>query len=170
MSFVELNRCFVPIGKDQEPSLDIGHHWGRKVGGWLEWSDLREYQRVVLLAEASSGKSAEFRNQADKLSGEGHFAFCVRIEELADQGFETALDPNAAKMFEQWRNGTGQGWFFLDSVDEARLNRKRFETALKRFARDLDLSLERARVFISRGSCRNRPVSSRLGAAGGEIS
>jgi len=149
MSFVELNRGFVPIGKDQEPSLVLGRDWGRKLGGWLGWSDLREYRRGVLLAEASSGKSAEFRNQADKLSGEGHSAFYVRIEELADQGFETALDPNAAKMFEHWRNGTGQGWFFLDSVDEARLNRKSFETALKRFARDLDPSLERARVFIS---------------------
>lgn len=149
MSFVELNRCFVLIGKDQEPSLDIGRDWGRKVGGWLEWSDLREHQRVVLLAEASSGKSAEFRNQAARLSAEGHPAFCVRIEELADQGFKAALEPDAAKMFEQWRTRTGKGWFFLDSVDEARLNRKNFETALKRFARGLDPSLERARVFIS---------------------
>ncbi len=149
MSFVELNRCFVPIGKDQEPSLDIGQAWGRKVGGWLEWSELREHRRVVLLAEASSGKSAEFRNQADKLSAKGYPAFCVRIEELADQGFEASLEPNAVRIFERWRNGTGQGWFFLDSIDEARLNRKSFETALKQFARDLDRSLERARVFIS---------------------
>jgi len=68
---------------------------------------------------------------------------------LADQGFEAALELKDAKTFEEWRNGTTEGWFFLDSVDEARLNRKSFETALKRFNRDLDQSLERARVFVS---------------------
>ena len=149
MKFVELNRYFVPIAKDVEPHLEFLRFWERKAPGWLDWSELRGYQRVVLLAEASSGKSSEFRNQAEKLSAEGHTAFCLRIEELADQGFEAALDGNDAKVFKQWRNGTTEGWFFLDSVDEARLNRKNFETALKRFNRDLDQSSERARVFIS---------------------
>ena len=67
MKFVELNRNFVPIQKDQEPSLDIGREWGRKYGGWLDWSDLLKYRRVVLLAEALSGKTEEFRNQAETL-------------------------------------------------------------------------------------------------------
>lgn len=149
MSFVELNRYFVPISKTEEPHLEFLRSWERKASGWLDWSDLLGYQRVVLLAEASSGKSAEFRNQAVKLSAEGHTAFCLRIEELADQGFEAALDGSDAKIFKQWRDGTTEGWFFLDSVDEARLNRKSFETALKHFNRDLDQSLERARVFVS---------------------
>ena len=56
MPFVELQRSFVRIGKDDEASLDIGRVWGRKLGGWLGWNDLREHRRVVLLAEASSGK------------------------------------------------------------------------------------------------------------------
>src|SRR3989442_404007 len=126
MSFVELNRYFVPISKTEEPHLDFLRFSESKLPGWLDWSDLREYQRVVLLAEASSGKSAEFRSQAKTLVTEGQTAFCVRIEELADQGFEGALDGKDAKIFEQWRNGTSEGWFFLDSVDEARLNRKNF--------------------------------------------
>jgi hypothetical protein len=54
MAFVELNRSFLPLHKDQEPSLDFSRIWGRKLGGWLEWKDLQERQRVVLLAEASS--------------------------------------------------------------------------------------------------------------------
>lgn len=149
MRFVELNRYFVPIAKDVEPHLEFLRFWERKAPGWLDWSELRGHRRVVLLAEASSGKSAEFRNQAEKLSAGGHTAFYLRIEELADQGFEAALDGNDAKIFKQWRNGTTDGLFFLDSVDEARLNRKSFETALKRFNRDLDQSLERARVFVS---------------------
>ena len=40
MAFVELNRSFFPLLKDQEPGLDFGRAWGRKLGGWLEWSDL----------------------------------------------------------------------------------------------------------------------------------
>jgi hypothetical protein len=149
MSFVELNRYFVPISKTEEPHLEFLRFWERKAPGWLDWSDLRGYQRVVLLAEALSGKSAEFRNQAAILVAQGHTAFCLRIEELADQGFEAALAGNDAKVFERWRNGASEGWFFLDSVDEARLNRKSFETALKRFNRDLNQSLARARIFIS---------------------
>jgi hypothetical protein len=45
--------------------------------------------------------------------------------------------------------GSGEGWFFLDSVDEARLNRKSFDTALKRFARDIGDGRERGHVYVS---------------------
>lgn len=149
MSFVELDRCFVPIAKDQEPSLDIGRMWGRKVAGWLNWPDLHKYRRVVLLAEASSGKTEEFRNQRDQLNGAGKLAFFVRIEELADQGFVATLEPASAKLFQQWRSGGGEATFFLDSVDEARLNRKSFDGALKRLLADIESGLERAQIFIS---------------------
>jgi hypothetical protein len=145
MSFVELNRRFVGVEKDQKPILDVRWAWGRGI----EWSELRSYRRVVLLAEASSGKSAEFRNQAAHLRSIGHPAFFVTVEELADHGLEAALEPASVTTFEQWRAGSGNGWFFLDSVDEARLNRKSFETALKRFALVLNPAIERASVFIS---------------------
>lgn len=149
MSFVDLHRNFVPIRKEQESTLEIGRIWGRKIGGWLGWPELREHRRVVLLAEASSGKSAEFRNQAETLRAADYPAFFVTIEELADHGFEAALEPESAQAFDGWRGGTGDAWFFLDSLDEARLNRKSFEMALKRFARALGPSIERARVLIS---------------------
>jgi hypothetical protein len=149
MTFVELNRSFFPLHKDQEPSLEFGRVWGRKLGGWLEWNDLHERQRVVLLAEASSGKSEEFKNQVKQLSAKGKASFYLPIEELADQGFEAALDAAAAKRFENWSNGTDIAWFFLDSIDEARLNRKNFDSALKRFARELGVGIERARIYIS---------------------
>jgi hypothetical protein len=149
MDFVELQRCFVRIRKDQEPILELTRAWGLRFGGWIDWSTLREQRRVVLLAEASSGKSAEFRNQAKTLRSAGCPTFFVTIEELADQGFDASLEPASIESFEQWRGGTRDGWFFLDSIDEARLNRKSFEVALKRFARALGSSLDRARIFIS---------------------
>src|SRR5208282_4735303 len=103
MSYVELQRCFVRIQKDQEPTLELGRTWGFKFGGWIGWPTLREHRRVVLLAEASSGKSAEFRNQAETLRAAGSHAFFVTIEELADHGFEAALEPASVEAFEQWR-------------------------------------------------------------------
>lgn len=148
MTFVDLHRYFAPIKKDQEPSLNVGF-WGRKFAGGLDWDELLTHRRVVLLAEASSGKSEEFRNQQRVLSFQGKLAFFIRIEELADQGFEAALDPGSAEAFARWRGGTEQAYFFLDSVDEARLNRKSFDTALKKFARDLDRAVERAFIFVS---------------------
>jgi hypothetical protein len=149
MDFIELDRCFVPLAKDQEPSLELGRIWGRKLDGWLDWRDLHQRRRVVLLAEASSGKTEEFRNQAEQMKHGGRSAFYLRIEELADQGFGAALDKGAANDFDQWCKGAQEGWFFLDSIDEARLNRKSFETALRRFASELDVVLERTHVYIS---------------------
>lgn len=151
MDFVDLKRCFAPIEKDQEANLDIGRIWGRRMANWLDWSDLLAHRRVVLLAEALSGKTEEFRHQTEALVAQGKAAFFVRIEDLADDGFEAALEPQASRAFEHWRDGCESipGWFFLDSVDEARLNNKSLEKALRRFARDIDRGLERAFVYVS---------------------
>ena len=111
MTFVELNRCFVPLKKDQEPILDVGV-WGRKFAGWIDWPQLLDHRRVVLLAEASSGKTEEFRHQQQQLSASGRPAFFVRIEELADLGFEAALEPSSAESFANWRDGAGEAFSF----------------------------------------------------------
>lgn len=149
MDYVELHRWFAPVRKDQEVNPDIGKLWGPKIHGWIDWEALRSYRRVVLLAEASSGKSEEFRHQARAIASEGHPAFFLRIEELADHGLEAALGPQESESFEIWKARASEGWFFLDSVDEARLNRKSFEGALKRFAREVGAALERTHIFVS---------------------
>lgn len=149
MEFVDLHRYFVPIRKDEEASLDVGRIWGRRVAGWLDWPALLKKQRVVLLAEASSGKSDEFRHQQRRLAAEGKPAFFVSIEQLADDGLDAALDPAGAQAFQAWKTSTEPGFFFLDSVDEARLNRKNFDAALRRLARELGANLGRTHLFIS---------------------
>ncbi len=103
----------------------------------------------MLLAEASSGKTEEFRNQISVLRKEGKAAFFVRIEELADEGFEPSLDPADLSAFHAWQQGAVQGWFFLDSLDEARLNRKSFDKALRSLARSLETEVNRTHIFIS---------------------
>ena len=149
MVFVDLNRYFLPIKKDEELNLEFPRVWSKSIGGWLDWKDLLNKKRVVLLAEASSGKTEEFKNITHKLIEEGKAAFFVCIEELADEGFEQSLAPDATSVFEKWKNGFEVGYFFLDSLDEARLNQKRFNTALKKLAQKIFPSLDRSRIFIS---------------------
>lgn len=150
MTFVDLDRSFVRISKDKEPDFSIGSSWGRKLGSWLTWTELLDHRRVVLLAEASSGKTAEFRGRAEALRTEGRPGFFVAIEQLADVGLEAVLGPLEADLFQNWKASTQDAWFFLDSVDEARLNRKSFDLALKLFARELGVAaLGRAHVFVS---------------------
>jgi hypothetical protein len=149
MGFIELDRSFAPLSKNQEASLDVGRFWGGRYSGWLQWDELRNRRRVILLAEAASGKTEEFRNQCKIIQESGKPAFFLRIEELADRDTEAALDRDSVARFQAWLAGSGEGWFFLDSVDEARLNRKSFDTALRRFAKDLGTGLERAHVYVS---------------------
>lgn len=150
MDYVDLSRSFVPVRKDQEPSLDLGLAWGRRIGEWLDWSDLLDYRRVVLLAEASSGKTEEFRHQADVLSAEGKAAFFIAIEDLADEDMAACLDPSAIPTLERWCQSVDEeAWFFLDSVDEARLNHKSIDRALRHCSQAVDRGVDRAHIYIS---------------------
>ena len=58
-AYVPLNRQFVPIDKDKEIPLDLPPFWGRKYHDWLGWPELLQKSRVVLLAEAGSGKTED---------------------------------------------------------------------------------------------------------------
>nr|VFK40143.1 MAG: hypothetical protein BECKSD772F_GA0070984_105417 [Candidatus Kentron sp. SD]VFK45482.1 MAG: hypothetical protein BECKSD772E_GA0070983_105417 [Candidatus Kentron sp. SD] len=150
--FVELDRRFAPVGKDEEPNLGAYLLWGFGGDKLLHWPDLLRHRRVVLLAEAASGKTWEFRHRAGELANQGKPAFFVRIEDLADEGFEPALDPEDTDTFQSWRDGgmIEAAWFFLDSVDETRLNRKSPEKALRRFVKELGSdNVARAHVYIS---------------------
>ncbi|MFZ2998845.1 MAG: hypothetical protein WA071_00720 [Undibacterium umbellatum] len=138
MDYIDLNRLFIPIAKDKDSLINVGADWGQKYGGWLDWDKLLQHRRVVLLAEALSGKTKELENISRQLTNQGSFAFLVRIEDLADRGFEAALDEADVVKFRSWKaSPLSEAWFFLDSVDEARLNRKRFSNALQAFRREL---------------------------------
>ena len=63
MDFVDLKRYFVAVREDQETDLNVGRVWGPRVSGWLSWDDLKLRRRVILLAEAYSGKTEEFRHR-----------------------------------------------------------------------------------------------------------
>ena len=101
MDYVDIQRNFVALLKDAEPKLDIGRSWGRLYGGWLDWANLIEHQRVVLLAEAASGKSEEFKHAAASLREKGSPAFYATIESLVDARFPSDL--TSRSLFERWK-------------------------------------------------------------------
>ena len=56
-------------------------------------------------------------------------------------------------------DGSESGWFFLDAVDELKLNDGKLDRAVRRFSRDIDGHLHRARIVVS---CRPSDWSSSL--------
>lgn len=151
INFIELNRTFVPISKDHtfnEDEYDLSHIFG--LSETKKWSDLLELSRVIILAEAGAGKTDEVKAIARRLHDEGKAAFFFRLEHLGSD-FEGAFDETGTLLeFDDWKNREEFGWFFLDSVDEAKLcGPKQFETAIRKFGVKLGDHKERAHIFIT---------------------
>lgn len=125
----------------------------------LEWSALLNSYRVVVLADAGSGKTVEMESQAQRLREKGSQAFFLRIEEISadfTQSFGVGTDAD----FSEWLNGAEDAWFFLDSVDEARLESpKAFENAIRQFASKIKEATHRAHIYISSRPYAWRPKS-----------
>jgi len=147
---VELNRIFWPLEDSEESDPDIlrsMYGFGLNV---LDWSELLECSRVVILAEAGTGKTYELRETARKLRAEGKTAFFCRIEDLATSGIDNAFVEGSSAEFQHWLGSGDSACFFLDSVDEARLsNPSFFEGALQALARALGRAAPRSHIFIS---------------------
>jgi hypothetical protein len=107
-----------------------------------------EKRRVVILAEAGSGKTTEFQLAESNLRKAGKAAFFVRIEDIADSDLISCLS-DCSEQFDRWKTGTEDAWFFFDSIDEARVNRKNFSVALDRIRDGIGAGLSRARIILS---------------------
>jgi len=147
---VELDRTFWPLGDGEEYDPDTLRAKASFELYLMHWSDLLPMTRVVILAEAGTGKTHELRETARRLRREGKAAFFCRIEWLATGSLENALSEGNAEEVSNWLEGSHAAWFFLDSVDEARLaNPQFFEKALRALARALNHALSRAHIFIT---------------------
>ena len=146
MSFVELDRTFFPWSQDRSPG-----DWLllQSLSGSQHWADLLKLQRVIVLAEAGSGKSDELRAQADTQQKAGRFAFYVAVQDVARVALPTALSARDRLAFAAWKSSDDQAWFFVDSVDEAKLSGFRLETALKELADAIEGAAIRANIILS---------------------
>lgn len=148
---VPLIRRFTSISPHyQKDDLELEDLWsvlGR--GDRVEWGALRDLYRCVILADAGAGKTFELQAEASRLAARDRAAFFIRIEDI-DEAFGAAFEVGTPEAFEQWLSGTEEAWFFLDSVDEVRLEAPRaFETAIRAFAARIHDARQRAHVYIS---------------------
>lgn len=148
-SYVQLERQFspVPMSQEEAESDEILSIWGHVKP--KTWDDMDSEFRCVILAEAGAGKTEELRQRASVLSNKGKPAFFIRIEDI-EVDFYKAFEIGSEAQYQSWLHSTGEAWFFLDSVDEARLeNPRAFEKALRRFANTIEGSAHRAHIYLS---------------------
>ncbi len=150
--YIQLDRKFLEFDErlqagESDDSL-FAFDLSSKIG--KSWSDILKNRCTVILAEAGSGKTTELRAQTERLRREGQSAFFCRLEILADESFEDALEADTSQDFPSWRDSDAHGYFFLDSVDEARLaSPGAFETAVIHFAKVVRHYMHRSTVVIS---------------------
>ena len=158
---VPLERRFSTIPRSDDDSDDQEILAIFEYHNFKGWSEIDEGYRSIILAEAGAGKTFEMLARAKFIKEQGHPAFYIRIEDI-DEHFEQAFEVGSSQSFEHWLGSQRESWFFLDSVDEARLDNPRaFEKAIRRFrARIKDAQL-RAHICISSRPYAWRPRSDR---------
>lgn len=117
---VSLDRQFVRW--DAEVAMDVElAQYLESYSGNYDWEALLERRRVVILAEAGSGKSTELAEQAKRLGAEGRTAFITTLQKVGQRGsLQSALGAAEWLRFAQWQSTAEPCWLFLDSVDEAK--------------------------------------------------
>ena len=115
---VDLNRRFTQCDAEF-PDVDLLSSTAI-YGGELGWKTLLLSRRVVLLAEAGSGKTTEFEQQESHLRAAGNYCFLTTCRKIGKDGLEGALKVRYMDQFTKWRDSGEQAWLFLDSFDEAK--------------------------------------------------
>lgn len=152
--YITLDRQFFPVIESHKDSEELDVSLSLGINKADNWKSLLNEYRTVILAEAGAGKTVEFMEMASKLSNEGKLSFFIRIEDI-DRNFDDSFEIGDEDEFEDWLDSNDEAWFFLDSVDEAKLSHPRaFEKAIKRFAKGIEKGAKRAHIYIS-----SRPYS-----------
>ena len=149
MTYIPLDRCFVTWeerkGELVEP-FELLKWWP---SDGITWSQLEAHHRVVLLAEAGSGKTEELKERVRLKAAQNEYVFSCTVQAVASAGLEGSLRNDARSELAAWRHSDRPAWFFVDSVDEAKLDGQRLETALSRLADGIDGALRRAHVILT---------------------
>ncbi|MDD9983809.1 MAG: hypothetical protein OXU81_21040 [Gammaproteobacteria bacterium] len=150
-SFIDVQRRFHDLTEKELEDTELLLSWSEyEIGSSVGWSDLLNDDRVVLLAEAGAGKTMEMVEQANRLVGEGRFAFFVPLESLDREPIADLLSVADEERFEAWKAESREAaWFFLDAVDELKLTEGKLDRALHRLSKAIDGRGDRARVIIS---------------------
>ncbi len=148
MATIPLDRRFNEWCDDADQRLS-GRRKARVSHGSLAWSDLLAKRRVVILAEAGSGKTAELVAQASLQAAAGKTAFYATVQNVGRDGLERALRPADRARLQAWRSGSEPAWFFIDSIDEAKLDNIKLERSLRGLAEGIVGAEARAHIVLS---------------------
>jgi len=149
--FIELSRRFRELTNADlvEPELLALANENRFLSS-LGWSELLEFPRVLVLAEAGSGKTKEMQQQVAQLRRDGKHAFFLALESLDRESLTDCVGANDEKLFNAWKAMEGtEAYFFLDAVDELKLTQGKLGRALQRFAKAVDGTLNQISVVIT---------------------
>lgn len=149
-AFIDLGRKFFPADADSEGDPERIRDTFITFREGISWLEMLEKWRVVILASAGSGKTEEFKAAKERLYREGKRSFFCSVGMLVSLNVTDCLDPRDKENFESWLNSDDEAWFFLDSVDEAKVDsHKAFEVALRRFSGQIGAAKDRAHILIS---------------------
>lgn len=164
--YVELGRTFIELDDSTNPEKAARTSnvslLGDDVGG-LRWTDLLERRIVVILGEPGSGKTYELRHRCSVLANAGEDTFLIELERLVQEPLDAVLSPDDKSGFERWKRSSRRGYFFLDSLDEAKLRRQSdFHRALDRLRDGIGRrKLDECRFVISSRISEWRPETDR---------
>lgn len=149
--YIKLERRFADYraGEEGEPE-NLGFFYSSHLYAPHTWPKLLKHRCTVVVGTSGSGKSVEFKQQAEGLRKEGKAAFFCRLEDLANLPLQSALEIGTTTELESWLASSDEGWFFLDAVDEAKLaNLRQFEWAINNFVEAIAPHRSRVHIFIS---------------------
>ena len=151
--YVELGRVFRDLTEDErlDPSM-LAQLDRNELHGAFGWATLLQSERVIILAEAGSGKTRELEAQKERLELDGQAAFFLPIEALQNETLDgfLAMQPREAEKFRAWLADESQpAWFFLDAVDELKLTNGKLDFALGKVSRALGAAADRARIVLT---------------------
>lgn len=146
--YISLERVFLQWDEKEDPGNEWYVRHGELIGA-LTWDDLLEHRRVVILAEAGSGKTREMEEQASRCMAAGKTAFYATVQDVAEEGLDNALPVSDRSRLEAWRASDQPAWFFIDSIDEAKLNGRRLEVAFRKIGDGIAQGPGRAHIVLS---------------------
>lgn len=114
------------------------------------WGDLLKSKRILIISKAGAGKTFECQECQKALWKEGEPAFFIELADLAKKALRDTLTPEEEARFDTWRGSQSDiATFFLDSIDELKLTRGSFRSALTSLAKAVAGNLARVRVVIT---------------------
>src|SRR5262249_43953710 len=99
--------------------------------------------------EAGSGKTEEMKDQIQRLRADNKVAFYATVQEVGRNGILQCLTPSEQTSFAAWQGSDTPAWFFLDSIDEAKLDGVRLDKAFREVAKAIHGVEARSHIVLS---------------------